>query len=64
MSGENSKMSLKQKAAHDFKEFVVIFLCLAFFFCAVGTYKMLLLNEFRDSYLNYSFALINGLVGH
>jgi len=34
MSGENSKMSLKQKAAHDFKEFVVIFLYLAFFFCA------------------------------
>ena len=62
MSGENSKMSLRQKAAHEFKEFVVIFLYLAFFFCSIETYKMLLLNDFRDSYLNYSFALINALV--
>ena len=62
MSGENSKMSLKQKAAHEFKEFVVIFLYLTFFLCAVGTYRMLLLNDFRDAYLNYGFALINALV--
>jgi len=62
MSGENSKVNVKQKVAHEFKEFVVIFLYLAFFFCAVGTYRMLLLSDFRDSYLNYSFALINALV--
>jgi len=63
MSSENSKgASLKQKAVHEFKQFVGISLYLAFFFCAVATYKMLLLSSFKDSFLNYSFALINALV--
>jgi hypothetical protein len=63
MDAENPhKSSLKQKAAHEFKEFVVIFLYLAFFFCAVATYSMLLLKEFHVSYFAYSFALINALV--
>jgi len=63
MSSENSRRAgLKQKAAHEFEQFVAIFLYLAFFFCAVATYRMLLLNEFHDSYFNYTAALINALV--
>jgi hypothetical protein len=63
MSSDNSKRaSLKQKAAHEFEQFVGIFLYLAFFFCAVATYQMLLLNEFHNSYFNYSAAVINALV--
>jgi hypothetical protein len=63
MSGESSKAAaLKQKAVHELKQFVGISVYLAFFFCAVMTYRMLLLHEFQDSWLNYSFALINALV--
>jgi hypothetical protein len=63
MSAEHSeKVSLKQKAAHEFVQFVAIFLYLAFFFCALSTYGMLLLNQFNVSYFTYGFALINALV--
>jgi hypothetical protein len=63
MSSESPKAtSLKQKAIHEFEQFVGISLYLAFFFCAIATYGMLLLHRFQDSWLNYSFALINALV--
>lgn len=60
--GRFEKVGLKQKAMHEFAEFVGIFVYLAFFFGAVMTYRMLLLNDFRDSYINYSFSVINALV--
>jgi hypothetical protein len=44
------KEPLKQRLAHEFKELLSIFLFLAPFFCAFGTYRMLLLNEFRFGY--------------
>jgi len=63
MSAENSqKATLKEKAAHELVQFVAIFLYLAFFFCALATYSMLLLKEFNVSYFTYGFALINALV--
>ena len=63
MNSGNSKVaSLKQKATHEFKQFVAIFLYLALFFCAVATNRMLLLKKFDESYFNYSFALINAFV--
>jgi hypothetical protein len=61
-TGSCEKTGLKQKAIHEFIQFLGIFLYLAFFFCAVTTYRMLLLNDFRDSYINYSFAAINAFV--
>jgi hypothetical protein len=63
MTDENSeRTSLKQKAAHELVQLVAIFLYLAFFFCALATYSMLLLKEFNVSYFTYGFALINALV--
>ena len=62
MNRESFQVSLKQKAIHEFKEFVGIFLYLAFFFCSVTTYKILLTKEFHDLYLDYSFVLINAFV--
>jgi hypothetical protein len=41
---------------------VVLFLYLAFFFCALATYRMLLLREFDVKSLTFAFALINALV--
>ena len=53
----------KQKAAREFKEVLWISGYLAFFFCALATYTMLLLRKYDlDSYLTYSFAIINALV--
>jgi hypothetical protein len=54
--------ALKQKAIHEFKEFVGIFLYLAFFFCSITTYRIFLLKEFHDLYFDYSFVLINAFV--
>src|ERR1035437_2058435 len=63
MSNENSApKSKKQKAKHELKELLWIFLYLAFFFCALVTYSMLLLNEYHVKCLNYAFALINALI--
>jgi hypothetical protein len=63
MPDENSAhKSRKQKAKHELRELLVIFLYLAFFFCALTTYSLLLLNEYHVKYWNYAFALINALV--
>jgi hypothetical protein len=56
------KTSLKQKAAHEFREIATVFLYLAFFFCSLATYSMLLLGRFHISYFAYGAALINALV--
>jgi hypothetical protein len=63
MSDENSqKTSLKQMVAHEFEDLAIIFLYLSFFFCALATYSMLLLNKFHISYFTYGAALINALI--
>jgi len=63
MSAENAQITgMKQKVAHEFEELAVIFLYLAFFFCAIATYSMLLLNKFQISYFTYGAALLNALV--
>jgi hypothetical protein len=63
MNAETSgKPSLKEKAAHEFREMTIIFLYLAFFFCALATYTMLLLNRYDISYYNYGAALLNALI--
>jgi hypothetical protein len=63
MTSDNSKKaSLKQKAVHELEEFGAIFLYLAFFFCAVATYSMLLLKEYQVPYYSYATSLINALI--
>jgi hypothetical protein len=52
----------KAKAAHEGTEFLVLFLYLAFFFCALAAYNMLLLRQYQIEYWTFSFALINALV--
>ena len=50
MSPENPKHTgLKQKAAHEFREIVIVFVYLAFFFCALATYSTLLLEKYEIS---------------
>jgi hypothetical protein len=63
MSAENVQItSMKQKVIRELEEVGVIFLYLAFFFCAIATFSMLLLNKFQISYFTYGTALINALV--
>src|SRR5271165_369982 len=63
MSTEKApKSAMKQKVAHELEELTMIFLYLAFFFCSIATYSMLLLNKFEISYFTYGAALINALV--
>ena len=59
---ESQKKSLKQKVAHEFEEVAILTAYLAFFFCALATYSMLLLGKFHVSYFAYGTALINALV--
>ena len=53
---------LKQKAKHELREMIELVVYLAFFFCALAVYDMLLLNEYRVQSWNFAFALINALV--
>jgi magnesium-transporting ATPase (P-type) len=63
MSKDPAAPGFKQKAAREFKEYLGISAYLAFFFCALTTYTMLLLRKYDvDDYLNYSLAIINALV--
>jgi len=63
MSAENAlRAEIKKKVAHEFEEMAMISLYLAFFFCSIATYSMLLLNKFEISYFTYGAALINALV--
>jgi hypothetical protein len=47
---------------HEFEELAIITAYLGFFFCALATYSMLLMNKFHISYFAYGTALINALV--
>jgi hypothetical protein len=58
----SEKPTLKQKAEHELEELAAIFLYLAFFFCALATYSMLLLDKYDVSYFNYGVALLNALI--
>jgi hypothetical protein len=63
MNAENSeKPGFKQKAAREGKEITIVFLYLAFFFCALSTYRTLLLKQFEVSYFDYGAALLNAFV--
>jgi hypothetical protein len=62
MSKDPAAPGFKQKAARELKDFAVVALYLAFFFCTLVTYTMLLLKKYDISYLNYGFAIINALV--
>lgn len=62
MQDETQKKSLKQKAVHEFKEVAILTTYLAFFFCALATYSMLLLGKFHISYFAYGTAIINALI--
>jgi hypothetical protein len=53
---------LKQKAVHESKEVAILTGYLAFFFCALATYSMLLLNKLHISYFAYGTALLNALI--
>ena len=59
---KSEKTDAKQKVVHEFEELGIISLYLAFFFCALATYSMLLLDRFHISYFAYGTALINALV--
>ena len=56
------KSAIKDKAKHELREMLEIFLYLAFFFCALAAYGMLLLHEYHVRYWSFAFALINALV--
>jgi len=58
----SEKPTTKQKAMHELEQLTAIFLYLAFFFCALATYSMLLLDKYDISYFNYGVALLNALI--
>src|SRR5215471_15587689 len=52
----------KQKIKHELREMLELFLYLAFFFCALAIYDMLLLKRYSVEYWTIAFALINAAV--
>jgi len=59
---DSSAPGIKQKALHELREFVALSLYLAFFFCALAAYRMLLLRDFGAQSVTFAFALFNALV--
>lgn len=58
----SSHANRKEKIKHELREMLTLSLYLAFFFCALVTYNMLLLAQYQVEYWNFAFALINALV--
>jgi len=52
----------KAKIKHELKEMLTLSLYLAFFFCALAIYDLLLLRQYNVEYWTIAFALINALV--
>src|SRR5215472_1459461 len=52
----------KAKIKHELKEMLTLSSYLAFFFCAIALYDMLLLRQYHVEYWTIAFALINALV--
>ena len=51
----------KQKIKHELREMLELFLYLAFFFCALAIYDMLLLKQYSVEYWTIAFALMRGV---
>lgn len=56
------KAGLKEKAIHELKEYLMIFLFLAMFFCTFTAFRRIVLRDAGISYYHYGFALIQALV--
>ncbi len=56
------KKTMKQKVIHEGYELLLLFVYLGFFFCALVTYKGLLLKGYASVSLDYGFALLNALI--
>jgi hypothetical protein len=56
------KKTMKQKVIHEGYEMLLLVGYLGFFFCALVTYKTLLLKGYASVSLDYGFALFNALV--
>ena len=54
--------SIKQKLAHEIREFLAVFLFLAPFFLAITNYRMYLQENFSRPFLAYGMSLFNALV--
>jgi hypothetical protein len=61
MRAEKSK-GLKARVAHELTQLVMLTAYLAFFFCVLATYGMLLMNKFNISYFAYGTALLNAFL--
>jgi hypothetical protein len=63
MSAKNTeRKGFKEKAKHEFVEMAIVFAYLAFVFCALATYSMLLLERYEIAYFTYGAALLNALI--
>ncbi len=52
----------RAKIKHELRDMLALSLYLAFFFCGIVTYNMLLLAQYQVQYWNFAFAIINALV--
>jgi hypothetical protein len=56
------KPGLKERAAHEMRQYLVNFIYLAVFFGAFTWYRRLILAEYRITYLHYGVAVIEALI--
>lgn len=54
--------TIARRLVHELKGFAILSAYLAFFFCLLATYSMLLLDKFHISFFAYGTALLNALL--
>jgi hypothetical protein len=59
---KSEKKGVKHRVAHEFVQLATLTAYLAFFFCTLATYSMLLLDKLHISYFAYGTALINAVL--
>lgn len=59
---EPGKEGLKEKIAHETREYVLIAAYLACFFVALTIYRKLILAEYQIGYFEYGWALLQALI--
>ena len=61
-SDGTNKGSVKQRLAHEMKEYLVIAAYLAAFFVSLTTYRKLVLAEYHVGYFAYGWALMEAMI--
>lgn len=57
-----TKTNLKERFIHESRLYIIYTIFFLLFFWAFSTYRRLLLNDYEDAYISYSYSLIESMI--